>query len=163
VLKKQTVDVEGVRGEGVGSGITVQAGDQFSFNAKGDVTFTDINPKWSKGPNGDPDKADSGFLAPTLRKYSLVYKIGQSGTWQQGGTYTSATAPTTGEIVFGVNDWSSGSGGSGFGNNSDKWEVEVTYLGVETDDPPKTPNVVESEMEPSQFTRLVMSSVKQSY
>jgi|GEM_PF-2430743 len=142
--KTKRVDVVGTLGEGVGSGINVAKDDSFTFNAKGEITFSRTAPAWSKGPNGDPDTADTSFLAPGLRRYSLVYKIGQNGPWQQGGSYTSAVANTSDEIIFGVNDTLRGfEDNYGWGN--DKWEVDVDYLETETESKPKDPSVEEPD------------------
>ncbi len=134
VTKKKRVEVKGILESGIGSGVIVKKGDAFSINASGRVVnFRGAGDQHdSRGPDGIPHAADSEHIAPGLRVVSLIFKIGQDGPWQQGGSFTSPTADRDGEIVFGMND-AKGFFDDNVGYGDDFWTVELTYPSHETD------------------------------
>lgn len=68
--------------------------------------------------DGRTERAGSGFPAPELKKYSLVYRIG-NGRWYQAGTAMPAfTAAESGRIQLAVNDDLTADNGGG-------WRVSI--------------------------------------
>jgi hypothetical protein len=105
------------------TGISVTSGDTLGFTASGSVTINLAGK--TETPAGDSTVSTMGtavpFAAPGLTAWSLVGRVGTSGTPFEIGTGTSAppTAPATGELYLSVND-------NYFGDNSGSWSVSIT-------------------------------------
>ncbi|MDF2736641.1 MAG: hypothetical protein K0S93_497 [Nitrososphaeraceae archaeon] len=69
------------------------------------------------GPDGDNEITPFGYPDQTLRKNSLIVKIGNE--FYQGGTSTSFTSTTSGEIILLAND-------ADITDNSRGWSVSLT-------------------------------------
>ncbi len=136
--KSKTLPVLGVLGEGVGSGLSVKNLDVIQIDTDASLMAIDHRPGASfQTSNGGHDPADGTFIAPGLRMFSLIFKIGNSGPWRQAGSATRATADRDGEIILGVNDRI-----GEFGDNKDengghdRWNVTVTVPSHEIAPPP---------------------------
>ena len=70
------------------------------------------------GPDGDNEKTPAGYPDVNLRKNSLIVKIGDSGTWHQGGTNQSFIAETSDNIILRAND-------ADVSDNSRGWTVTL--------------------------------------
>ena len=151
VPKTKMITVDGKLESGIGSGVIVNSGDAFSFNASGAIKFSNWAHEGAVGPSGDTNAAGAGAVAPTLRSRSLIYKIGPAGSWVQGGTYAGETATVTGELVFGVNDTL-----GGFWDNSGSWSVTINYLEAEDagPQPPKENPLPPEEEKKSTFSKV---------
>ena len=68
------------------------------------------------GPDGDSEQTPSNYPRPDLRKNSLIVKIGDG--WYQGGTDTSFTSTTSGEVILLTNDAQTS-------DNSRGWSVKL--------------------------------------
>jgi hypothetical protein len=101
-----------VVGPEVDTGIMVEQGDLVRIFATGLVDFGGAFLGIGApilGPDGDNEniQTPSDYPAPTLRKNSLIVKIGEKGvrgTWHQGGSDQSFIAEKSGKIILGVND-----------------------------------------------------------
>ncbi|HWP91443.1 MAG TPA: hypothetical protein VNN20_04505 [Thermodesulfobacteriota bacterium] len=108
----------------VRTGIQVQAGDTITTQSSGEVDFGGAF--FGLGApildaDGDSWPTPSDYPAPSLRKNSLICKIGRaSTTFFQGGVKRSFTAPTSGELILDVNDKDTG-------DNSRGWTVFVIH------------------------------------
>ena len=131
----KVVNLDTSLGEGVASGLSVKPNDNIRITASGEATLVYNTGSHSSNPNGDPGSADNSFLAPGLKPFSLIYKIGDAGAWKQAGTSLTATpADATGEIVLGVNDQK-----GTLGNNQGTWVVTVEVPSPKTIPPPLDP------------------------
>jgi hypothetical protein len=101
---------------------TVTAGSNYSYQASGCIKFQSTEPGGSADPDGNvsqdhcatftgPGTANSGFLCPGLKRYSLVGKI-DGGSCFQMGSSGSFTASGSGVLTVYFNDdvWSDNSG-----------------------------------------------------
>jgi hypothetical protein len=70
------------------------------------------------GPDGDSERTPAGYPDQSLRKNSLIAKIGDTGTWHQGGTDKSFIAETGGEVILRAND-------AQISDNSRGWSVNL--------------------------------------
>ncbi len=150
VPKTKLIALDGTLEDGIGSGIIVNSGDAFSFNATGAIKFSRYPHEGAVGPSGGTNAAGAGAVAPTLKLGSLIYKIGPGGTWVQGGTYAGAVANATGELVFGINDTL-----GGFWDNSGMWNITVNYFETEAAEPapPREEEPLPEEAK-SQFSKV---------
>lgn len=125
--KTESVTVHTYYAGGVGSGVRVKSGDIVSVKATGSA-FTGGTELF--GPDGHTHAATADFTAPGLRKFSLICKVGQAGSWQQCGSYAEIRADADGELVFNMNDLR-----DDYSNNrplsrapeNDHWDVQLTY------------------------------------
>ena len=120
--------------EWVDTGITVVAGEAVTISANGQVYIGAVSlgqPNISdyQTPAGDPTTttaAQTGFAgafaAPGLVPWSLVGRIGSSGTPFEVGNSGSILAPSSGELYLSVND-------NNFGDNSGSWHAFVSLNG----------------------------------
>ncbi|MDE2117577.1 MAG: hypothetical protein KGJ19_03165 [Betaproteobacteria bacterium] len=127
VTRTNTVQVPGKSADGVDSGVTVKKGDTITMSTTDEqIDFGGLAGKNTS--SGKPDVASDSFLAPGLKPYSLVYKVGEEGIWQQGGSYQEWTADRDGTVILGTNDekrW--------YGDNSGSWTVKVKVTPQETE------------------------------
>jgi hypothetical protein len=111
------------------TGVTVSTGDRITIKASGKIYIGAVNagqPSISdyQGPAGAVGTSTSNqntrfaFVAPGLVPWSLVGKIGPSGTPFQVGEQTTVTASVAGRLFLTVND-------NNFGDNSGSWNVSV--------------------------------------
>ena len=120
--------------EWVDTGITVVAGEAITISANGQVYIGAIGlgqPNISdyQTPAGDPTTttaAQTGFAgafaAPGLVPWSLVGRIGSSGTPFEVGSGSAIAAPTSGRLYLSVND-------NNFSDNSGSWDALVRING----------------------------------
>jgi hypothetical protein len=109
-----------VVGPEVHTGISVNPGDVIDVHASGLVDFGGAVLGIGApilGPNGDNEITPIEYPDPTLRKNSLIVKIGNE--FYQGGTDTSFTSTTSGEIILLANDFNTS-------DNSRGWSVSLT-------------------------------------
>jgi hypothetical protein len=109
------------------SNVALTAGETVTITASG--TFNSglcaaTLPHCNTSPSGDPWATCSNvpppaFIAPGLPCYSLVGKIGATGTPFEVGTSLQFTAATAGELYLSVND-------NYFPDNSGSWTVNIT-------------------------------------
>ena len=124
----------GVVGAEVVTGIQVQAGDIVRTVSEGLVDFGGAILGGGApilNADGDSWSTPGSYPAPSLRKNSLICKVGVR--WYQGGTDKTFTPSESGEIILRTND-------DNPGDNSRGWTVNlyVTPVG----DPPVIPPVV---------------------
>jgi hypothetical protein len=109
-----------VVGPEVRTGINVKQGNVINIHASGKVdfggAFLGIGAPILDA-NGDSEPTPSDFPRDELRKNSLIVNIGNG--WYQGGTDTSFTSTTSGEIILRAND-------ADTTDNSRGWSVSVT-------------------------------------
>src|ERR1700752_532842 len=85
--------------------IQVQAGDTIITHTSGLVSVGgNFLGYWVVDADGDDWETNSDFPAPSLRRYSLICKIGSGGTYLQGGVCQSFSAPASGKLILDVND-----------------------------------------------------------
>lgn len=131
-LLEKSVEVTTAKGKGLNSGVFVKVGDKVKMVASGLLAVSGGNGYGSGGfrPGGDGNTANNAvspwpFLADGLKGYSLIYKIGLTDAWRQGGTL-DLTADAAGEIIFGVNTVPNGF--MDFGNAAaPSWTVAMKY------------------------------------
>jgi len=129
---------------GVGSQVEVKQDDKIRISATGEALTGGFV---AFGPDGHADTATADFMAPGLRKFSLICKVGRQGTWQQAGAFAEVVADGDGELIFNMNDVK-----NDYDNNrpldhseqKDRWEVSITYPSHATvtpdPGPPADPN-----------------------
>jgi hypothetical protein len=113
----------------VKTSLTTQAGKIIKTASSGIVDFGGAvlgvgAPKLNA--DGDSSPTPSNYPAPNLRKNSLIVRIGDR--WYQGGTNTTFTTATSGQIYLGLND-------NNVDDNSQAWKVYV----YEVSAPPPLP------------------------
>ena len=75
------------------------------------------------GPEGDPfHNCLTGFRDDQKTAYALMYRIGESGAWQEVGKSTSFTATATGRLYLAMND-------DDYSDNDGQMEVHVVVVG----------------------------------
>ncbi|HEU5135087.1 MAG TPA: hypothetical protein VFU13_08085 [Steroidobacteraceae bacterium] len=142
VTSKDT-QVEGARGQGVGSELNVKAGDSIRIAASGTVNIGGVI--GNVGPNGKGAAGNQNVIAPALIPFSLIFKIGTGGPWQQAGTITTAAADRDGEIILGINDET-----NWFHDNEHAFSVRVDVTTMETVTLPQDPeDQTEEEEDPA--------------
>jgi hypothetical protein len=111
--------------------IQMAAGDTITTQSSGEVDFGGAFIGFGApilNADGDDWPTPSNYPTPSLRKNSLICKIGRSSTtFFQGGVKRSFTAPTSGELILDVNDKDTG-------DNTRGWTVFVIH-----DTPPPGP------------------------
>jgi hypothetical protein len=132
--------------EGTGKPLKIpnlKIGDTIKITAEGRIAMSGGNGPGSAGvgPGGFSEPGAGGnfqYLAEplVLRKFSLIYKIGYTGSWQQGSEKFELKATADGDltIVFGVNNLPNGFfdfGPAGFNT----WTISFKYP-LRTDDAP---------------------------
>ena len=110
------------------SGISITTGQSVTIGASGEVYIGDVSagmPGVSnyQSPAGDANLSTSGlggspFAAPGLVPWSLVGRIGATGTPFEIGTGANITASASGELYLSVND-------NNFGDNSGSWSIQA--------------------------------------
>jgi hypothetical protein len=105
------------------TGIPVQAGDQLTISASGEINVGATSA--SEGPAGDPGCTPAAtypaqsaqFPAPSLACWSLIARIGAGAPFEVGsGTELTATS---GDLYLGIN-------GDSFTGNSGSWSATIT-------------------------------------
>jgi hypothetical protein len=118
--------------EDVNTAVHVQAGDTVRTVSEGLIDFGG-SVLWTGAPiltaDGDSWSTPPNYPAPSLRKNSLICKIGSR--WYQGGADRSFVPSESGEAILSVNDASPR-------DNSRGWTVTVyvTPMGDATQSPP---------------------------
>ncbi len=149
-LEKQ-VPVKG-RDPWTHTGIQLTAGEHFKISAKGSINwFTNRCFLCRASPNGAscPGHTAHPFIAPQLKCYSLIGKIGENGEPFQIGKNFMGNANGTGELQVGVNDeW--------FVDNSGEWTATIQVAPS-----PKAPDVANLNL--VKATTLDANSVSVDY
>lgn len=123
----------GVVGAEVATGIQVQAGDIVRTVSEGLVDFGGAILGGGApilNADGDSWSTPGSYPAPSLRKNSLICKVG--ARWYQGGTDKTFTPSESGEIILRTND-------DNPGDNSRGWTVTlyVTPIGDQQEPKPE--------------------------
>lgn len=121
----------GVVGGEVATGVIVQAGDTVRTESEGLVDFGGAVIGFGApilNADGDSWSTPAGYPAPSLRKNSLICRVGPR--WYQGGTSKSFTPAESGEVILRSNDATPE-------DNSRGWTVSVYHmpLGDQLDEP----------------------------
>jgi hypothetical protein len=86
------------------TGVICAIGDTLYISVRGvSSSSTDDGGAWC-GPDGNGWGSDSRFPVPTASQYSVIGKIGASGTGFPVGSGRLAVAQAAGEFYFGIND-----------------------------------------------------------
>jgi hypothetical protein len=108
------------------TGFAVTAGESITITATGSMnngqcagTECTYTPAGRTSSSTCTGIAGGPFTAPNLNCWSLIGKIGSSGTPFEVGTSLQTTASTGGELFLGVND-------NDFGDNSGSWTATIT-------------------------------------
>ena len=149
----QTPDIEEemtLRGsEGEGKDVVfknLQKGDLITIEASGLIAMSGGNGPGNLGvgPDGDPLVKTTGgnypFLDNVLVAYSLIYKIGTTGKWIQGGKSFSLKAVKNGDMMirFGVNNLPNAfSDFAPAGSGAEKWRIAWKYPSHEDEPTPE--------------------------
>ena len=124
--------------------ITVTAGQPLTITASGVVKFINKH-GYPQGPAGDADclKEKPGpFEAPNLPCFSLIGKIGVTGTpFEVGASYISAASPAGGELFLAPND-------DKYPDNGGSW-VAILTGGITQNDPPAPPPTILNTSQPT--------------
>lgn len=139
--KTETVRVLGTAESGVGSDVSVKAGDMITIRASGEVVNWRgiVDQHDARGPEGIPEIADTRFIAPGLKQRSLVFKIG-NGEWIQGASFvTHKVEGDGGQVVFALNDMMRHFDDN-YGHGKDFWTVKLSYPSHETEPTPTDPS-----------------------
>jgi len=116
------------------TGINVTAGQAVTITATGKIYAGSLAFDPYDTPDGQSKVSTDGytcvggsgmggkFLAPGLPCWSLVGRIGQSGTIFEVGSSKSFTANSSGELYLGVND-------NYLGDNSGSWTANISMAG----------------------------------
>jgi hypothetical protein len=108
----------------VRTGITVQSGDAVRTVAEGMIDFGGAAVGFGApilNADGDSWSTPDDYPAPSLRKNSLICKVGN--TWYQGGTDKFFNTATSGEVILYVNDKEPN-------DNSRGWSVTLHHTPV---------------------------------
>lgn len=113
------------------TGISVGIGETVTITASGSVYIGALNPSSLdyQTPAGSPGSTPRSiaaivpFLAPGLPLWSLIGRIGSSGTPFEVGSNSTFIVNTAGELYLSMND-------NNFADNSGTWSVTITNAGV---------------------------------